>query len=962
MKDFAERIARFDSVAPHAASISDIDEARQLLNELPASQIFDRFNLMLKIGSFYLESKAFEINYSMEAARSYYTEAQKIAYQENHMEWIIFGGSGIANCYANQYKHTGNSSDFERAETLYNALIEKCEISGLREVANSNRTNYSRLLANAKLGDRFSNMDKAINLLKMVLDNSSQEVLGENFKPGMYGRILFNIGVLFQQQLDEPQMRSIYVNKACEYFMQALEYRPAESDPIGRARALRALASVLPEWAGADSVAHARALANGAIEEAETLEATGGLQEKAGWAVAAESLSALQCSLDTIDKIASNRRDILAEIEKHRSNVQRIDKDQQPFLWADWQGGYALLLGRVGIEDGKLDFINESKNSFIDAIAVIPEMSDPRLRMILFRELGRVCHQVADWEGSLKANKKASEIGLSLADNAPTDISRTNELESFTRALHFAAFAASQLNLGEEAIELAEIGRARWMDDAIDISLIRVSSLPPEIKSKIDEIQADILEFERQEEKLANEGVSGLGRQLQNLFNIPLGDATKIRLTADPQGVEAKRIQDLSIIRGRLQDLKAEMNTMLNSMRSEGILSMHPTYNQIKGIAEKAGFPLVYLLTSTWGSVALIVNGTVEILNIPNLDRGQLQKLLYAKNGYMKNLTGHQSELEVSLENIQKILDEHLIPPLISWCNRNQKETIGIIGIGDIGMLPLQVATVPAGLSIHILPSARALQVSLTQEKKNDHAIKSLVTIGDTNSNGLPPLKFSRAETLFFNHSFREVGATVKDFTDQPTLSALEAGISNATHVLFSCHGKFAAFSPLRSVLYLEGDEQLPVENLLRPSLKLQGIELVILSACNSASSENWKTPDEAIGFPAAFLIAGAKTVIAALWPVSDTATFLLMQQFGRELLINRFDPGRSLVKAQAWLRGATKSKIQDVLLQIHDTLSNSEMRTRRVLMELKNDIESFNNDYPFRDRQYWAGFVCVGA
>ena len=71
------------------------------------------------------------------------------------------------------------------------------------------------------------------------------------------------------------------------------------------------------------------------------------------------------------------------------------------------------------------------------------------------------------------------------------------------------------------------------------------------------------------------------------------------------------------------------------------------------------------------------------------------------------------------------------------------------------------------------------------------------------------------------------------------------------------------------------------VRRLLRPALKLQGAELVVLSACNSATGEPWQTLDEAVGFPAALLAAGARTVVAAQSEVSDAVTLLVMHRFG---------------------------------------------------------------------------------
>lgn len=63
--------------------------------------------------------------------------------------------------------------------------------------------------------------------------------------------------------------------------------------------------------------------------------------------------------------------------------------------------------------------------------------------------------------------------------------------------------------------------------------------------------------------------------------------------------------------------------------------------------------------------------------------------------------------------------------------------------------------------------------------------------------------------------------------------------------------------------------------------LNLQGTELVILSACESSAGEV-KIGEGVMSLRRAFHIAGAETVLASHWPVSDKATSRLMTEFMR--------------------------------------------------------------------------------
>src|SRR5262249_37954460 len=157
-----------------------------------------------------------------------------------------------------------------------------------------------------------------------------------------------------------------------------------------------------------------------------------------------------------------------------------IPRDRLPFLWAEWVGGYAALVGRIGIEGSDAELFERSREAFGDALKAVPREHDQKLRLLLKRALGRIRPQCPDWEGSLAANQEAGSIGIALADAAGTNVSRVNELEGVIKAIHFAAYAAAQLGRSAEAAELAETGRARWLDEAIQLAAIRGSSLPDE--------------------------------------------------------------------------------------------------------------------------------------------------------------------------------------------------------------------------------------------------------------------------------------------------------------------------------------------------------------------------------------------------------------------------------------------------------------------------------------------------
>jgi hypothetical protein len=155
-------------------------------------------------------------------------------------------------------------------------------------------------------------------------------------------------------------------------------------------------------------------------------------------------------------------------------------------------------------------------------------------------------------------------------------------------------------------------------------------------------------------------------------------------------------------------------------------------------------------------------------------------------------------------------------------------------------------------------------------------------------------------------HAAREVrevgelrpGATVlhgKAATAEATLEALDG----AALAHLACHGHFRADSPLFSSLEL-ADGLLNVYELQQLA---HAPELVVLSACDLALSA-LHPGDELLGFAAALLGMGTRTIVASVVPVPDAAARRLMLAFHRDLLEGAA-PAAALARAQAGAKTA---------------------------------------------------------
>ncbi|MCR5864148.1 CHAT domain-containing protein [Aquincola sp. J276] len=107
------------------------------------------------------------------------------------------------------------------------------------------------------------------------------------------------------------------------------------------------------------------------------------------------------------------------------------------------------------------------------------------------------------------------------------------------------------------------------------------------------------------------------------------------------------------------------------------------------------------------------------------------------------------------------------------------------------------------------------------------------------------------------------------------TAAAVAVGQAELLHL--ACHGRFRADSPLFSALYLEGGA-LTADQVQQLQLRAR---LVVLSACETGLGEPGAT-DEGVGLVRAFLMAGARQVLASPWAVDDAASADFMAAFYR--------------------------------------------------------------------------------
>lgn len=182
-------------------------------------------------------------------------------------------------------------------------------------------------------------------------------------------------------------------------------------------------------------------------------------------------------------------------------------------------------------------------------------------------------------------------------------------------------------------------------------------------------------------------------------------------------------------------------------------------------------------------------------------------------------------------------------------------------------------------------------------------------------------------DLLHVSTEARTVGDLVNGqvlLNEEATKTNFQELASNANLIHVAAHGIFDANNPLQSYLALASDNNesgnLSVQEIYGLSLR-ENRPLVVLSACQTVIS-SLNPGDELEGMTRAFLLTGARGVVATLWNISDEATADFMKLFYNNRLAGMSDAV--------------------------------------ALANAKRDLPTINSAYD--DPTFWAGFILVGV
>ncbi len=800
-------------------------------------------------------------------------------------------------------------------------------------------------------GDRSGNLEKAITAYEKSLQVRMRKAMPES-----WARSALNLGNTYFKRLSGDHQRNL--EKALSWLKQALEVFQKQSEPKTWSRIMTNLGIVFSyrsEGGAEQNLEKAIECLTFALEVL-SLE-----KDPCQWADTMTALGNAYWKRVSGDPSANLQQ----SIDCHQQALRVRRREVMPVEWSESMINMALAYEKLpsGVRQ---DNLAKAIQALDQSLMILSPETLPVRSRTASRNLGRICMKEDLWEKAAKAHRIALKGSEYLYQASVMLTSRSAELASASGLNRDAAFSLARAGFLEESALALEQGRARALGEALardraDLEQAKKKSPQAYRAYREAALQQRRLEADEREEVLQTEG-------------------------------ERPRL-GMENLRQAAHQARQQLERAIDQIRSlpgyEGFLR-EPNLRDLAR-AVLPGQPLVFLITTSKGSLAMIVRcpdmpsareAAVEPIWLDGFQESDLESLLLQPNGtaegYLAAQLFNAASLGSVLDRTLRSVGERLIGPVAARLRELKSCGVVLIPGGRLALLPLHAARYPVQghefclldeFDVSYAPSARVLATARQACRDRQTPGRRLVGIGNPLSHSQPPLPYAQAELESLAAIFDD---SISLYQEEASKQALLSSLPGSGYVHFACHGIFDPLEPLNSHLQLAREETLTLREILDHQ-HLQGTRLVVLSACQTALSEFRQLPDEALGLPAGFVQAGASGVVATLWPVDDHSTALLMVKFYEfHLKGNRLSregpmpPARALRQAQNWLREATTEQLSDVI-QSHPLLARScsEAHPSRVLVPPRGSILiSLEKDQsrPFKNPHFWAPFLLVGT
>jgi CHAT domain-containing protein len=830
------------------------------------------------------------------------------------VEWATTMNN-LAIAYSNRI-HGTRADNLEKAIEGYQAALQVITRKPMPVEWATTRNNLAIAYSNRIYGTRADNLEKAIEAYQAVLQVRTQKDM-----PVEWAETINNLANTYSDRI--RGMRVDNLEKAIEYYQAALQIRTHEAMPIDWATTMNNLANayrVRIRGTRADNLEKAIDGYQAALQVRTQKDMP------VDWAETMNNLA-----LAYSNRIHGTRADNLEKaIEAYQAVLQVRTQKDMPVEWAETMNNLALAYSNR-IHGKRAENIERAIECYQAALQVRSRETLPHHYLHTQYLLGNLYFNENHRQDAYIAYASALETTETLfTDDEGTVEGRQAELSETQYLTARVGYCLAKLGRFDEAIVCIEQAKTRTFSETYNTTLLKMAS-----------------EIDQQAFAESSEQVKALEKEMYSVSQ----ENTRSR---------EEVLADLKAARTYLSSIVKTLRQAVPNFMPEGI-----DFQSICQLASTLKQPLVYLLTTPKGSLALIVLPNTSTMSeeqaiwLDDFNTEELNGLLYdtdEKRGYLHGivLADFQVLYSILTETILPQLSQQLIIPLMTRLKELGHSQVVLIPMDTLNLLPLHACT---NFTFSFAPSARLLQSALNKTQPYVDMPPSLLGIGSPTNQTMPVLKYSSVEIANIAALFPHQQQLCENAA---TRKIVLSTIHEKTHIHFSCHSMFNQHEPLDSALYLAGNDRLTVQDLILGKVDLTRVRMVVLSACQTGIIDFTKIPNEAIGFSGAFMQAGVPAIISTLWPVEEIASLLLLQRFYQLYLQKHQPPVYALQQAQYWLRDATVEELglvafyQKIFLESKQKDADAFRSMRAYKMRLQ--------DKPFAHPYYWAGFVFYGV
>ncbi len=522
----------------------------------------------------------------------------------------------------------------------------------------------------------------------------------------------------------------------------------------------------------------------------------------------------------------------------------------------------------LGQAQRRSDRKEEATKSYESSIKFARSIGRPETLWRAYSQLGRLADQQGDWKKAFQYYADAisliEEMRGELGDPGLKALFMENKLQVYEWMIQLL----QRLKRDEEAFNYLERVKARTMLDMLSDKTF--SSRNAEM-----------------EELLARE--RSLREQLQELMRVS-GQAS---LQESEEGddsdegraePEAKESQEISLLQEEQKSLLERIEQLSPDLAS--LLKVNPLKaKEVQRLLDEGTVLLAYYTGSEWTGVFVMTKGKTLGLKLDISRRQLAEKVKEFRKVTEEGLTVKvfmSRDYEKPLTDLYEILIKPVEKELA------EKKHLVVVPHGMLHYLPFQALRNQEGkyliesYTVSYLPSASVLKYA-REKNRGNHADLFAVANPVTDLSPLPAAEVEAREvSALFDRKqvLLGLGATKTKFKSEGPRYDL---------LLFSTHGEMIESEPLKSNLRFtptqQDDGKLTVSEIFDMEVKAN---LVTLSACETGLARGTKGDfpqgDDLVGLSRAFIHAGASSVVASLWKVSDESTVAMMRSFYRNL------------------------------------------------------------------------------